>query len=200
MCDMSAIFTELLSVDLFNFFYAAIPSEGLLTLPDLHTIVRNVWLCRYDSELEEERTSRRKGRPKSVLEQKIEEIKLREAGEYRTGLGTSSLFTSVGNMNRTDFVEVIDLTHPANVELFRKWDQKAAPYVQQLRFIRISSSDPDMCNVSRPGKHPSLKSTMTEASAARAMQEVAMDDDEAPLLLEPSGRFSSTIMTMDEAP
>lgn len=77
-------------VDIFGFFYAAIPTEGVLTLEDLHTIIREVWISRYDDELEAERTSRRKGRPKSTKEQKIEELKLREAEEYRTGLGTSS--------------------------------------------------------------------------------------------------------------
>ena len=75
-------------VDLYSFFYAAIPAEGVLTLADLHTIIRNVWLPRYDAELDTERKARRKGRPKSVKEQKIEELKLRESEEYRTGLGT----------------------------------------------------------------------------------------------------------------
>ena len=74
-------------VDLYSFFYAAITSQGVLTLDDLHTIIRDVWLTRHDTELEEERAARRKGRPKSVKEQKIEELKLREAEEYRTGLG-----------------------------------------------------------------------------------------------------------------
>ena len=77
-------------MDIYSFFYAAIPAEGVLTLEDMHTIVREVWLPRYDAELEAEHASRRKGRPKSTKEQKIEELKLREAEEYRTGLGTSS--------------------------------------------------------------------------------------------------------------
>ena len=74
-------------VDIYSFFFAAIPPEGFLTLPEFHAIVREVWLSRYDAELEEERAARRKGRPKSVREQKIEELKLREADQYRTGLG-----------------------------------------------------------------------------------------------------------------
>ena len=77
-------------MDLFSFFYAAIPAEGILALEDMHTIIREVWLPRYDAELEAEQASRRKGRPKSTKEQKIEELKLRESEEYRTGLGTSS--------------------------------------------------------------------------------------------------------------
>jgi hypothetical protein len=60
-----------------------------LTLSELHDLVANVWLTRHDAELEEERTARRKGRPKSTREQKLEEIKLREAEEYRTGMGES---------------------------------------------------------------------------------------------------------------
>lgn len=75
-------------VDIFSFFYATLPAEGVLSTDDLHSIIRDLWLPRFDTELEEEKAARRKGRPKSVREQKIEEIKLREAEEYRTGLGT----------------------------------------------------------------------------------------------------------------
>lgn len=52
--------------------------------------------------------------------------------------------------------EVPDLTHEPTVQLFRKWDQKEIAYVHLLRFIRISSSDPTMAVVSKPGKHQSL--------------------------------------------
>ncbi|CAL1714655.1 unnamed protein product [Somion occarium] len=145
-------------VDLYGFFYHAIPPEGTLTLEDVHTIIHDIWLPRFDSELEAERAARRKGRPKKV----------------------------------------IDLTHPLNVDLFRQWDQKEAPFIEQLRFIRISSAAPDVAQVSRPGKHPLLieekKSTETQA------QDMDMDDSEAPLLLEPMTRFSSTTTTMGAAP
>lgn len=109
-----------------------------MTLEELHSIISDVWLPRFDFELESERAARIKGRPKSVKEMKLEEVKLREAEDYRTGL------------------EVIDLTHPANVEMFRQWDQKEVAFVQQLRYIRISSSDPKRSVVCRLGKHPSL--------------------------------------------
>lgn len=56
-------------------------------MPELHELVADVWLTRHDAELEDERAARRKGRPKSTKECKLEEIKLREAEEYRTGLG-----------------------------------------------------------------------------------------------------------------
>lgn len=106
------------------------------------------------------------------------------------------------NFERTPAsTEVLDLTHRANVALFRKWDQKETAYVQQLRFIRISSNNRETSTVSRTGKHPllvqpTLKEHTSIASDAHT-QEVAMDDDEAPLLLEPAERFSSTMMTMD---
>lgn len=74
---------------MFGFFYHSIPEEGVLTLEELHDLVRDLWLTRHDVELEEERAARRKGRPKSTKEQKLEEIKQREAEEYRTGMGTS---------------------------------------------------------------------------------------------------------------
>ncbi|KAG6891222.1 hypothetical protein C0995_008474 [Termitomyces sp. Mi166 len=127
-------------VDFYGFFFQALPEEGVLTLPELHSLVRDVWLPRFNEELEQERAARRKGRPKSATEVRLEEIKLREAEEYRTGM------------------EVIDLTHPATVELFRRWDQKEAAYIQLLRFVRITSTDPDIVVVSRPGKHVSILS------------------------------------------
>ncbi|KAG6829881.1 hypothetical protein H0H92_003150 [Tricholoma furcatifolium] len=133
--------------DVYGFFFDALPEEGALTLPELHAVVRDVWLTRFDEELEQERAARRKGRPKSVKETKLEEIKLRESDEYRTGL------------------EVLDLTHPATVELFRRWDQKEVAYIDLLRFIRISSVDPDMVVVSRPGKHVSIVGASTSETA-----------------------------------
>jgi len=63
-----------------------------LTLPELHELVADVWLTRHDAELEEERAARRKGRPKSTKERKLEEAKLREAEEYRTGIGEQRSF------------------------------------------------------------------------------------------------------------
>lgn len=72
-----------------GFFYSALPPEGELSLDELHFIVREVWLTRYDNDLEQERAKRRKGRPKSAKEIQIEELKLREAEEYRSGFGSS---------------------------------------------------------------------------------------------------------------
>jgi hypothetical protein len=63
------------------------PEGGVLTLEELHDIIKEVWLTRHDAELEAEQAARRKGRPKSVKEMKLEEIKLQEAEDYRTGMG-----------------------------------------------------------------------------------------------------------------
>jgi translation machinery-associated protein 16 len=52
--------------------------------------------------------------------------------------------------------EIPDLTHPENVALYRTWDQREVAFVQLLRFIRISSTNPDAAIVSKPGKDPSL--------------------------------------------
>ncbi|KAJ7583219.1 hypothetical protein C8J56DRAFT_791301 [Mycena floridula] len=161
--------------DFHAFFFHALPSEGVLTLEELHALVRDKWLTRHDQDLEKERAARRKGRPKSVKELKFEEIKLREAEEYRTGF------------------ELIDLTHEPTVALFRKWDLKEVAYMQLLRFIRISSLNPAVTVVSRLGTHFSVR-------PAGGDGDVEMSDDEEPvptLLAEPPTRFSSTMMTMD---
>jgi len=59
--------------------------------------------------------------------------------ECRTGFG-SSLRNVLANPKQTVMhsLEVPDLTHEINVELFRGWDRKAAGYLQVLRYIRIS--------------------------------------------------------------
>ena len=77
------------SVDVLGFFYLTLPPEGELSLDELHLIVRDIWLSRHDKDLEQERAKRRKGRPKSVKEMQIEDLKVREAEEYRTGFGSS---------------------------------------------------------------------------------------------------------------
>lgn len=93
--------------------------------------------------------------------------------------------------------EVLDLTHPANVELFRRWDQTEVAYIKQLRFIRITSESPDLVAVSRPGRHPSLSINQKHVDSADQHDQPMDTDDEVPLLMEPPSRFASTIMTMD---
>ncbi|KAL1662069.1 hypothetical protein GGF50DRAFT_104557 [Schizophyllum commune] len=137
-------------LDFYTFLYEALPEEGELTLEELHTVIRNVWLTRHDQELQEEQAARRKGRPKSAKEIKLEDLKLQESEGYRTGL------------------EVIDLTHPINVKVFRKWDQKEVAYTDLLRFIRISGASPETVAVSRPGKHPLLQPAQPQDSSAQS--------------------------------
>lgn len=97
-----------------------------------------------------------------MKETQIEEMKVREAEEYRTGLGSSPSDTLV-NPNGQQLIsfmfpilEVPDLTHEVNVELFRDWDQKEVGYLQMLRYIRILSTDSEKPFVSRPGQYPRL--------------------------------------------
>ncbi|KAG8214994.1 hypothetical protein J3R82DRAFT_8398 [Butyriboletus roseoflavus] len=163
-------------VDVYGFFYHALPPVGVLALEELHTVVRDVWLTRHDNELEQERAARRKGRPKSTKETKLEEIKVRETEEYRTG------------------IEVPDLTHDPTVQLFRRWDQKEIAYVHMLRFIRISSSDPGVAVVSKPGKHHLLR--VDHALSQHQDQEMSVDENIS-ILSELPSRFASTMTTMD---
>ncbi|KAF8623236.1 hypothetical protein AX15_006470 [Amanita polypyramis BW_CC] len=74
-------------VDVYKFYHQCLPDEGVLTLEDLHHVIRDIWLARFDEQLEIEQRARRMGRPKGATQVRLEEIKLREAEEYRTGLG-----------------------------------------------------------------------------------------------------------------
>jgi len=65
-------------------------------------------------------------------------------------------------------IEVPDLTHEINVEVFRGWDQKEGGYLQLLRYIRISGTDPEKIVVSRPGQHPRLISAAKAVTAETA--------------------------------
>jgi hypothetical protein len=92
-------FNVVFSVHVLGFFYSTLPPEGELTLDELHLIVRDIWLPRHDKDLEQERAKRRKGRSKTTKEVQIEELKIREAEEYRTGFG-SSLWNVFANSSR----------------------------------------------------------------------------------------------------
>ena len=76
------------TADFYAFFYNQLPTNGALTLEQLHSALKN-WLGRHDQQLEREKAQRRKDRPKSAKEVKLEELKLRESEEYRTGFGQS---------------------------------------------------------------------------------------------------------------
>jgi len=70
----------------YGFFFHALPKDGVLSLMELHGLIRGM-LARNDQELEQERAARRRGRPKSVKETKLEDAKLVESELYRTGMG-----------------------------------------------------------------------------------------------------------------
>jgi translation machinery-associated protein 16 len=199
-------------VDKYTFFFYAMPPEGTMSLKDMHDLIRDVWLARHDQELQTEQAARRKGRPKSMREMKLEEINLQESEEYRTGIGNFlPLFGwNLPRLMKIVFdpvVEVIDLTHEANVELFRRWDGSEAAYVQQLRHIRISGMHPDSKQISKHGHHPTLCNVLS--LAADEDTNYGMDIVENPATSntqpiphvpifeqeEPS-KFASTIMTM----
>jgi translation machinery-associated protein 16 len=83
------------AVDVYGFFYHAMPDDGVLTLDEIHDLVRDLWLTRHDQDIEAEIKARRKGRHKSTKQVKLEEIKIRELELYRTGMGVSVCFCSV---------------------------------------------------------------------------------------------------------
>jgi translation machinery-associated protein 16 len=166
------------------------PERDALSLPELHELVRDVWLGRHDEALEQERAARRKGRPKSTKEANLEEIKLVENEEYRTGMGVSRCFSLQKKLCLVlnEITEVIDLTHPANVTLLRQWDQAELPFIQLLRFVRISSSNPEIALVSRPGKHVTLVPPKPKLSEPT-------DDESVPELLP--APIEDSEMTLD---
>lgn len=79
------------TANVYAYFYHMMPDEGVLTLPQLHEFIRDGWLSRHDEELAAEKAKRRPGRPKSKREAELEDEKLREAEEYRTGIGERPL-------------------------------------------------------------------------------------------------------------
>ena len=87
-------------------------------------------------------------------------MKVREAEEYKTGFGSSHILVNLSELQLTSFsfpiLEVPDLVHGINIEVFWGWDQKQGGYLQMLWHIRISSTDPEKVIVLRPGQHPRL--------------------------------------------
>ncbi|KAJ7449643.1 hypothetical protein FB451DRAFT_1287542 [Mycena latifolia] len=144
-------------LDLYAFFHAALPAEhdapDALTLPQLHAIAQ-AWIARDDAALAAEQAARRKGRPKSPREVRLEERRLREQETYRTGM------------------EIPDLTDAPTLARFRKWDVASIGYAHLLRFARISSALPDVIVLSRA------------PAAGAEHEEDADDDDEAPELMD----------------
>lgn len=123
------------TADKYAFFFHAIPPEAThLTLAELHELVQSLWLTRHDRALEEERSARRKGRPKSSKDNQLEEMKRQDAEEYRTGL------------------DLPNFTDTATLALFRKWDAVDVSYLYILHFIRICGEFPEAVHVARIGR------------------------------------------------
>jgi translation machinery-associated protein 16 len=74
-------------VDIYTFFFHALPPTGTLSLPELHAVVADAWLPRHNAALAAERAKRRPGRPPSAREAQLDAVREREAEEYRSGLG-----------------------------------------------------------------------------------------------------------------
>ncbi|KAF7308610.1 hypothetical protein HMN09_00710300 [Mycena chlorophos] len=144
-------------LEFYAFIHARLgPESATLTLPEMHTIL-HAWVSRHDAEISAEHAARRKGRPKSAKEVRLEEVRLREQENYKSG------------------IEIPDLTDTETVAKFRQWDLKSLGYAHLLRFVRISTSNRDVAVLSRP----------PTATGHEEMENMAEeDDDEAPQLLE----------------
>ena len=163
----------MLIADRYAFFLHALPPDvESLSLSELHDLVRDVWLTRHDLALQEEQASRRKGRPKSAKEDKLEEAKRRDAEEYATGL------------------ELPDLTDAGTVRLFREWEDGDVSYLSILRLIRINGAHPDVIHVARVGCGKVVE-TLDRQPEDREME---VEKQEALRVSRPG----STMLSMDE--
>jgi len=82
----------LLAADSVGFWFHALPPDSLaLTLEEIHTLIRDVWLHRFDEAIHSEESSRRKGRPPSKREVELRALKTQAEQEYRSGVGTPLL-------------------------------------------------------------------------------------------------------------
>ncbi|KAG8744188.1 hypothetical protein FRC10_010654 [Ceratobasidium sp. 414] len=154
--------------DRYAFFFHALPPDvSAMTLPEIHEIVRTVWLARHDPLLEAERAQRRPGRPQSARELALLEMKLQDEEVYRTG------------------ITLPDLTDPPTVTLFRAWETRShdPAYLHLLRTVRVSSSSPDSLVVEHIGaqeadaqkrqKAEEEKAKIDAANRAASRQEAA---------------------------
>lgn len=131
---------SLTAVDRIMTFVLLLP-EDKSHLPDLyafHDFITTFYLGRHDEELAMLRKEQRPGRPKSKRLMELEDLQAAEQQEYREG------------------IDVPDLCNETNVALLREWkgDPQAIPL---FRFVRISSSDRDLCRIVQPGIHKQLQ-------------------------------------------
>lgn len=62
-------------------------SDAALTLPELRSLVQDVFLARHDGRIAELEAERRPGRPKAKELLELEELKRVENAEFETGFG-----------------------------------------------------------------------------------------------------------------
>ncbi|KAH8832665.1 hypothetical protein DL96DRAFT_670411 [Flagelloscypha sp. PMI_526] len=146
------------SADFHGLFFDVLPPDvEALSLDQLHQIIHDSWLIRNDAELEAERAERRKGRPKSMREMNLEQVRLRDNETYRTGL------------------DVIDLTDPLTLALFRRWDQSDPAYLETLQCIRVNSANLSFSKICKVGKHGAYP--ISQEDSPLAQEDAAMDLD-----------------------
>ena len=64
-------------------------SNTCLSLDDLHELVQ-LYVARFDDELEEEMSARRPGRAKTAQQERLEQSRAVAENEYREGIGASN--------------------------------------------------------------------------------------------------------------
>ncbi|KAG8861459.1 hypothetical protein FRB96_002908 [Tulasnella sp. 330] len=148
------------SSDRHVFFCNAVPPDvPNISLPEVHEIIRDIWLRRHDAILAEEEANRRKGQPRSMKAEKIHGLKEAEKEEYRTG------------------IEILDLTDPLTVSLLREWDDGDPAYLHLCRFIRVSSTDPEKALVvSRGQREIEIEAKAKKHGDKKAKQSVSSED------------------------
>ncbi|EJU03563.1 hypothetical protein DACRYDRAFT_77207 [Dacryopinax primogenitus] len=145
-------------VDRNVFFLHALPEDAIaLTLSDVHDILRDVWLARFDHLIEAEQAARRSGRPRSTKEDKLLEMKRQNTEEYRTG------------------IDIPDLTHLATVALFRKWNADDPGFLTLLRWIRVTSENPHEVVLVREGNEKALLHAAAAAGLSLDLGQHAVD-------------------------
>ncbi|QRV88857.1 translation machinery-associated protein 16 [Ceratobasidium sp. AG-Ba] len=144
--------------DRYAFFFHALPPDvSSMTLPEIHDIVKTVWLARHDELLEAEQVQRRPGKPPSTRELALREMKLQDEELYRSGL------------------TLPDLTDSTTVTLFRAWETRShdPAYLHLLRTIRISSANPDSFVVEHIGAQAADEHKQQKAREEKAKVDAA---------------------------
>ncbi|CAH7672074.1 hypothetical protein BY996DRAFT_6412878 [Phakopsora pachyrhizi] len=131
------------------------PDLSSISLPELHKLLE-LYLNRNTDQLESERSERRTGRPKSMIQERIELELERESEEYSTG-----------------FV-LPDLTSPQNVFLLRQWAEVHSgdpSFMPRIRLIRIFRDTPDKIIEEQKGAADSITLVSSSADQDQSMNQ-----------------------------